>query len=219
MDLPAVVAAAAALARVIERPDARDVRQEAARLLTEADMGTTLRYDPTYRPWRPDRLAPEMVARAHADRLLDLLDPGKFYGLGMWRPFPGVAGAGGLPRPARVALNKVGMMLTGGDVLGCDRDEFLEALEAVRSLAAPPWEGNDWDELQPVPKRLLLHMRGRERAAIDDAMCEYVWLRPAEAVTSNAVHQAITKSNNFLLRQTEKRILSKVRREEAITWV
>jgi hypothetical protein len=79
----------------------------------------------------------------------------------------------------------------------------------------PAWDGEDWELLQPAPKRLLLYMRGRERADVAD-VCENVWL--TADVSEGSIHGCINKANRFLEKRHEKRTLHKMRGQPCVTW-
>lgn len=80
------------------------------------------------------------------------------------------------------------------------------------------WSGDDWDALQPRVKRLLRYMRNRERAEVNEDLCEQVWCKAPEKVTSNAISKTLHDANQFLLKRAERRALRKPRGELFIVW-
>jgi hypothetical protein len=92
----------------------------------------------------------------------------------------------------------------------------LTSFIAEGATAADPWDGEDWDALAPLVRRLLRYMHGRERADLAD-LCPIVWERDYSAVSEPALYSAMNKANAFLA-QRERRTLEKVRRESIVRW-
>jgi hypothetical protein len=70
-------------------------------------------------------------------------------------------------------------------------------LHAQRPDEPPEWFGNEWDALEPLPRRLLLHLRGKERVTVED-LIDQVWGREPATVSDNAIRTALSKANAFL---------------------
>jgi hypothetical protein len=95
--------------------------------------------------------------------------------------------------------------------------ERLRQLEQDEAGApSVPWQGEDWNHLERLPKRLLLYMRGRDRANLDDVF-PAVWEREYEAGKSD-VSTVLSKANNFLSKQQWPHTLHKKRGERVIYW-
>jgi hypothetical protein len=101
-------------------------------------------------------------------------------------------------------------------------DAQIEAIEhwydAKAQPAACPWTEEEMDDLQKLPRRLLLHMIGREEADLTD-LCPKVWGEPYCNLKSSALKMAITKVNHFLGKQGCRRSLEKARGEPRLRWV
>jgi hypothetical protein len=78
-------------------------------------------------------------------------------------------------------------------------------------------EGDDWDMLEPLVRRLLHFMRGRERADLA-ALCPVVWGRDYADVSGAALSTAVSKANAFLRRRESRRVLEKPRGEACLRW-
>jgi hypothetical protein len=79
------------------------------------------------------------------------------------------------------------------------------ATPAAKQLAGPddqavPWEGDDWDALEPLVRRLLTYMQGRKRADLRD-LCPAVWARDYADLSESARETATSKANRFLLKR------------------
>jgi hypothetical protein len=94
-------------------------------------------------------------------------------------------------------------------------DVGVPLLLACLAELEQPWEGEDWEELAPLPKRLLVAMRGRERADLA-ALFEPVW--GLDFASPGAVSGALNAANTFLAKRSSPRCLHKVRGEPAIEW-
>jgi hypothetical protein len=82
--------------------------------------------------------------------------------------------------------------------------------------AVPPEWRDGWEDEGSNTRRLLLHMRGRDRAEIDDVY-EQVWGGSYTTDKSNAVNTAISRANKFLGKTQSPRRLS--REGHVICWV
>jgi hypothetical protein len=84
---------------------------------------------------------------------------------------------------------------------------------------AVPWQGNDWDALEPLVRRLLTYMHGREQVHLD-YLCAAVWGkgRGDGGVTDSAISTALSKANAFLGQREWRRVLEKPRGEELVRW-
>jgi hypothetical protein len=93
------------------------------------------------------------------------------------------------------------------------------AVEPDAQSAAVPWEGDDWDDLEPLVKRLLTYMHGRERGVLED-LCRRVWGkdRGDRGVTESALSTALSKANAFLRVRESRRVLEKPRGEAFVRW-
>jgi hypothetical protein len=80
-----------------------------------------------------------------------------------------------------------------------------------------PREDDDWNALEPLVRRLLTYMRGRERADLAD-LCNEVWGKHYAHMTDNSIHTAICKANSFLLKKQCPRQLHKSRGEPQVRW-
>jgi hypothetical protein len=81
----------------------------------------------------------------------------------------------------------------------------------------PEWQGDDWERLEPLVRRLLLHMHRQDSAEIGDVY-EEVWGKTYDPAKRSAVHTAVSKANNFLLRRASKRNLHVPRGKAFICW-
>jgi hypothetical protein len=79
-----------------------------------------------------------------------------------------------------------------------------------------PWGGPEWDDLAPQTRHLLRHMYGRESDEVAN-FTDKVWEK--DDVSTNSLHTAISRANNFLRKQNHPRLLSKVRGELTVRWV
>jgi hypothetical protein len=82
---------------------------------------------------------------------------------------------------------------------------------------ADPWEGDDWDALEPLVRRLLKHMHGMERADLRE-LCPAVWGNEYSEVSSSAISTCVSKANCFLRKRQSRRKLSKIRTEPYLRW-
>jgi len=89
------------------------------------------------------------------------------------------------------------------------------APSAARQPAELPWGGPDWDELAPIPRRLLRHMHERESDQIAN-FTDIVWEK--DNVSEGAIHTAISRANSFLRKHGYPKFLIKVRGEKIIRW-
>jgi hypothetical protein len=80
-----------------------------------------------------------------------------------------------------------------------------------------PWEGDDWEALDPQVRRLLNFMHGRDEADLQD-VCPVVWGKDYPDVNEAARDTTKSKANNFLRKRESARILSKVRGESRLRW-
>jgi hypothetical protein len=98
--------------------------------------------------------------------------------------------------------------------------QFLTILGARKApgeegSVPPEWSGPAWEALEPLPRRLLMHMNGRERADVRDLETA-VWGK--DAVSEAALYGAINKANEFLNKIASRQMLGKVRREAVVRW-
>jgi hypothetical protein len=102
----------------------------------------------------------------------------------------------------------------GGGAAGTERREK----DAPRSdgLTAP-WEGDDWDALEPLVRRLLTYMHGREKADLRD-LCPVVWGKDYADVSDPARETATSKANRFLSKRGSRRTLHKASGEPILCW-
>ncbi len=82
---------------------------------------------------------------------------------------------------------------------------------------ACPWQGDDWDELDPRASRLLVYMEGRGQADLRD-LCPAVWGKDCDKVTAAALATVTSLANNFLATRESPRRLKKVRGESLVRW-
>jgi hypothetical protein len=82
---------------------------------------------------------------------------------------------------------------------------------------AAPWEGDDWDAQEPLVRRLLLYMRGREKADLRE-LCPEVWGKDYADVSAPARETATSKANRFLAKRQARRTLHKVSGEPVLCW-
>jgi hypothetical protein len=106
---------------------------------------------------------------------------------------------------------------------GCSPQAALRILQgkpADSDEAASPLilEGDDWDELEPLVKRLIKYMVGRERADLND-LCPEVWFKDFAQVSEPSRETATSKANKFLKKRAHHRSLDKVRGEPILRWV
>lgn len=88
---------------------------------------------------------------------------------------------------------------------------------AQRRLEQPnQWEGDDWDALPRLQKRLLSHMSKCQHADLEE-LFPLVWEKPYIA-GKNDVHVALSKANSFLVKRQWKRTLHKRRGKGEIYW-
>jgi hypothetical protein len=152
--------------------------------------------------------------------LLQPLDGGWLLGSG-W-PLPSVAGRPGVPDAAALPLADLARRLLRwpfwpgrAELAGPYAAEVLIVLRQVRPLVAP---AQYQDGLDPLPRRLLLHMRGREE---DDlaSICPAVWGEDFDNISEQAIHTAVSKVNRHLGQRQARRVLSKPRDQSVIRWV
>jgi hypothetical protein len=135
-------------------------------------------------------------------------------------------GAAELPPGVATVLRRVWRRLTlvcdiGFPLGQGDRDELLVLLDEAVKLTTPAeggWEGDDWDELEPLPRRLLLFMHSKDRADLNE-LYPQVWGKGyADATSQSALDTAIYKANAFLRKRQSKRTLCKVHGGPEIRW-
>jgi hypothetical protein len=81
-----------------------------------------------------------------------------------------------------------------------------------------PWDGgDDWDDLAPLPRRLLQYMRNKQQAEVTDVI-DCVWGKDPADVKDGSIHAAIHKANAFLGRRPSASFLEKPRGESIIRW-
>jgi hypothetical protein len=80
-----------------------------------------------------------------------------------------------------------------------------------------PWEGDDWDKLERLPKRLLTYMYKWKEADLRD-VCRAVWGEDYSDVTDSARSTAISKANTFLSKRGHRSTLHKERGEAILRW-
>jgi hypothetical protein len=100
--------------------------------------------------------------------------------------------------------------------LPAERRELLYA-DLWREEQADLWQGDDWDALEPLVRRLLTYMRGRQQADFCD-LCPVVWGNDCADVTSAARETATSKANHFLARRQSRCTLHKVRGAPILRW-
>jgi hypothetical protein len=87
-----------------------------------------------------------------------------------------------------------------------------------RDTSGVPWEGDDWEALEPQVRQLLTFMHGREDADLGD-LCPVVWGKDYADVTEAARETTTSKANNFLNKRESLRMLRKVRGEPRLRWM
>jgi hypothetical protein len=155
--------------------------------------------------------------------LLNLLQPrddGWLLGSG-WT-FPSLAGRPGVPHAAVLPLADLARRLLRwtfwpgrAELAGSYAAEVLIVLRQVRALVSPAQYLNGLD---PLPRRLLLHMRGREEDDLAN-ICPAVWGEDFDNVSEPAIHTAVSKANRHLGQRQSRRVLSKPRDQSVIRWV
>jgi hypothetical protein len=93
----------------------------------------------------------------------------------------------------------------------------LDELEGKGAGVPPEWEGDDWEELEPLVKRLLLFMHDRAEADLQE-LCPLVWGEDCADVSESARSTAISKANSFLRKRESNRLLRQVRRGNRLRW-
>jgi hypothetical protein len=92
---------------------------------------------------------------------------------------------------------------------------------AAPQKSEPPvvqWEGDDWDALEPLVRRLLTYMNGREQAELKD-LFPVVWGREyADGEGRSDLSTALSKANGFLDKRQSRRTLHKRRGEAVVFW-
>jgi hypothetical protein len=100
-------------------------------------------------------------------------------------------------------------------------DECLNDLEKWLLRHRPelelPWHGEDWEVVEPQVRSLLVYMRNRESAELNDVY-EAVWGKTYTPESINAIHTAVSKANVFLNKRESTRLLQKPRGENVIRW-
>jgi hypothetical protein len=133
-----------------------------------------------------------------------------------------VAAALGLPRPPGQGLQDWAAWWGETEIWYAEAEGALEG----RSDEAPPdaedgpelpeqWDRQAWEELQALPRRLLLHMLGRDRDTVANVAAA-VW--GTDQVRDGAVRAALSRANTFLQKQGYARVLTKPRGEGIIRW-
>jgi hypothetical protein len=99
--------------------------------------------------------------------------------------------------------------------------QYKQALKADnKKKTADPWEGDDWDALEPQVRQLLRYMRGRDRADLRE-LCPTVWGKEYlgdNGVTEAARETTTSKANRFLNKREWPRLLAKVLKEPYLVW-
>jgi hypothetical protein len=86
-----------------------------------------------------------------------------------------------------------------------------------RNRQPAPWEGDDWEALDPQVRQLLIFMHGREEADLHD-LCPAVWGKDYAEVSEAARETTTSKANHFFRKRESNRLLRKVRGETRIRW-
>jgi hypothetical protein len=121
--------------------------------------------------------------------------------------------------------------MTNAGIMGCllraiRRREFEKAnlpepkSESEESPITPLWEGDDWERLDRMTRRLLTYMRGRRRASLEEVSRE-VWEREyygSNPPTDNAFSIQISRANTFLAMRGWTEELKRPRDERFIRW-
>jgi hypothetical protein len=79
------------------------------------------------------------------------------------------------------------------------------------------WEGDDWDALEPMVRRLLMNMVGKDKADLRE-LCPVVWGKDYADVSESARETATSKANRFLLKRGGPHTLHKVSGEPFLCW-
>jgi hypothetical protein len=95
---------------------------------------------------------------------------------------------------------------------GAHREE-----QALGDRTTASWEGDDYDELEPLVRRLLAYMSQRERGDLAD-LSHHVWGRDYADLSESARATAMSKANHFLRRRQSPRLLAKVPGEQFLRW-
>ncbi|HEX5269354.1 MAG TPA: hypothetical protein VFW33_02650 [Gemmataceae bacterium] len=82
---------------------------------------------------------------------------------------------------------------------------------------AGPWNVEALNDEELKVRRLLLFMRHRPEATLDE-LCQAVWEEELEKVSDDALKAARRKANDFLDRQGLRRVLTKPRGESIFRW-
>jgi hypothetical protein len=94
-----------------------------------------------------------------------------------------------------------------------------DQLDGERPSVPPEWEGDDWEELDPQVRRLLLYMHGREDADLRE-LCLQVWGKEylVDGGVTEKARETATSKANCLRKLESRRVLCKVRRENRLRW-
>lgn len=123
-----------------------------------------------------------------------------------------------VPNGTKARLEELLSALNRGWGFYSQPSRALELLRAVeKEFLEPPWDGDDWEELEARVRRLLKYMHGRESADLEE-LCPEVWTKDAADVSDSAVSIAISLANKFLLKRQYPHTLCKVRREPTVRW-
>src|SRR5262249_57284006 len=103
------------------------------------------------------------------------------------RPGPASAGTNAPPIPPAAAAGP------GGEGAELPAEETSE-VPADDDPQPQEWDQWDWEELQPLPRRLLQHMLGRETDTLDN-LATLVWA--TDQIKETTVRVAIYRANEF----------------------
>jgi len=106
----------------------------------------------------------------------------------------------------------------------CELRELRDAAaQAARNALNPQpqvvWQGDDWDELDPLVRKLLLYMSEKRDVADLRDLCPRVWGKDYADVSSPARETVTSKANKFLKKRQSKRMIEKVKDEPFLRWV
>jgi hypothetical protein len=71
-----------------------------------------------------------------------------------------------------------------------------------------PFDGDDWEALEPLIRRLLKNVHGKRKINLED-LCPLVWEKSYSKVTSSALSTALSKANTFLRKRQSPLTLRK----------
>jgi hypothetical protein len=96
-------------------------------------------------------------------------------------------------------------------------DRLLQLEREAAGADTALLEGDDWDALEPLVRRLIRYMVEREVADLHD-LCHEVWAKDQADMRPNALSTTISKANSFLRKREHPRVLKQVRGENRLRW-